>query len=258
MSSLLNDRCARIFLSALCLLTLAAFVGCATDGTVAATPSKPAPITPPTTQNIPLRGNTAEQIYQILFTVKTNSMAAASLNLYPPAKLPDNCQAFLNALTNISADMEFRLEFEPFVQNLFLVDATHRGAAYGSLTNKIYLFNAGTLITDTNSQGAAWVIPLGQKGEKAFFIHTSIGPQRTSIMLFDDPLDGHLIYDSFASPGDDKIDYLCGIEVTSRDHFNLHEARLFNLPLGMIPPRQLWPRTFKLSVNENFDVNLEQ
>jgi len=234
------------------LVALAVATGCTTRGPVAPSPAKESSQTSPTNQTSEKNESLAGQIHQLLYSLKTNAMAAAVKNQYPPQRVSDRCQAFLNALNQISPDLEFRLEFEPFVADLFLVDPRDAGACYGCKTNTIYLQNGGKLVAAPFAQGVAWVLPIGPDSQKALFILSSVGPQRTTIMLFDDPLHGRLLYDSYATPGSGGIDYLCGVEVVDQNHFLMHE--------GWLPgasQESILPRSFALSISDKLELQIE-
>jgi hypothetical protein len=93
---------------------------------------------------------------------------------------------------------------------------------------------------------------VGPKGEKAILILSNVGPLRTTIILFDDPLHGQLVYDSYGTSGGGGVYYLCGVEVEDQNHFLLHE--------GVWPPSQgqelVVPRTLRLTVNDRMEVEL--
>jgi hypothetical protein len=201
-----------------------------------------------TKETRPPQDTTASQIYNLFYSLKTNSMAAALRNQYPPQRVSDNCQAFLNSLNQVSADLEFRLEFEAFVRDLFLVDSRSPGGGYGCRTNSIYQNNL-----DENGQGAVWVLPIGPANEKAVVVMSNVGPLRTTIMLFDDPLHSQLIYDSYGTPGSGTLYYLCGVEVVDRNHFRMHEACWLDANGELLHP----PRTFLLSINNKVEVDVE-
>ena len=183
---------------------------------------------------------TAGEIYHQFYTIKTNLMAASSHNMYPAY-----------AISEIDPDIKARLEFDPAVVEFFFVDPLYPGRCYGCTTNTVFHQIGEEPITNRFSRGVAWIIPVGNECKKALFLMSSIAPKQTIIVLFESLQRGRLVYDSNRKPELGGIDYLCGVEVSGRNHFLLHEGWI-----PSISQASGSPRNFRLEVDDKSKIDI--